>query len=191
MNGTSLEVGPSPRTRPLVALLLFLTVSYAAGFIGAIATNSSLATWYVTLNKPTWTPPGWLFAPVWTVLYGLMGYAAWLVWSSAPGEQPSGRRSVALGLFFAQLVLNALWTWLFFGWHLLFPAFIEITVLWFAILGTMVAFWRIHPRAGALLLPYLAWVAFAAALNFAIYRMNGPRGENVIPELQQSQPKTR
>lgn len=150
---------------PIIALLLFLCATYGTGFVGAIATNSALSLWYITLNKPSWTPPGVVFAPVWTILYGLMGWAAWLVW-----REPE-RRTAALSSFFVQLFLNGLWSWMFFGWHLIRPAFFEIIVLWLAVLATMILFWRVRSPAGALLIPYLLWLTFAAALNFAIMRL--------------------
>ena len=161
-----------PRRNPYVALLLFLTACYGVGFLGAQATNSALGFWYLVLNRPSWSPPNWLFAPVWTVLYGLMGWAAWRVWLVPHGEVPSGRRTAALVLFFAQLVLNGLWSWIFFAWHQIGMALIEIGALWLAILATTVLFWKSDRKAGWLMLPYLAWVAFAAALNFAILRLN-------------------
>lgn len=161
-----------PRRNPVIALLLFLTASYAAGFVGALATNQSLPFSYIVLNKPAWAPPGWLFAPVWTVLYGLMSWAAWLVWSVPPVEVPSGRRTWALTMFFVQLVLNALWPWIFFGWQQLRIGLFEICLLWLAILATAIMFARIRPTAGWMLAPYLAWVTYAAALNWAIFRLN-------------------
>lgn len=126
------------------------------------------AGWYAELQKPEWSPPAWVFGPVWTVLYLLMGIAAGLVWKRYGF---SGART-ALGLFLAQLVLNALWSWLFFGLRLPGLAFGEIVVLGILILATAIAFWRKRPVAGALLVPYLLWVAFAAALNFSIWRLN-------------------
>jgi tryptophan-rich sensory protein len=160
------------RPNPVIVLLVILTVCYGVGFVAAIATNASLPFWYITLSKPAWAPPGWVFAPVWTVLYGLMGWAAWLVWSVPNGEQPSGRRTRALIMFFVQLFLNGLWSWIFFGWHLLNVAMLEIGILWLAILATLMLFYRVRPLAGALFVPYLLWVTYAAALNLAIMRMN-------------------
>ncbi len=125
--------------------------------------------WYASLAKPVWTPPSAVFAPVWTLLYAMMGVAAWLVWRRA-GFRTAG---AALVVFVIQLVLNALWSYLFFGLHRADIAFIDIAVLWIAILVTVVLFWRRDPRAGALMLPYLAWVGFASCLNFALWRMNG------------------
>ncbi|HEU4763175.1 MAG TPA: TspO/MBR family protein [Gemmatimonadales bacterium] len=152
--------------RSSLSLIGWLGLSLAAGAIGAAA--SKPGAWYAALSKPPWTPPSWLFAPVWTLLYIAMGVAAWLVWRER-GAAPVG---VAIGLFLAQLALNALWSWLFFAWHRLDLAAVEIVVLWVAIAATIVAFWRVRPAAGALLLPYLAWVSFATALTVAIWRRN-------------------
>ncbi|NLD56212.1 MAG: tryptophan-rich sensory protein [Burkholderiaceae bacterium] len=118
--------------------------------------------------RPEWAPPSSVFGPVWTVLYALMGIAAWLVWRER--HTPGSRR--ALLLFGAQLVLNTLWSWLIFAWHQGGLAFLDIVVLWLLIVLTIVDFWRIRPLAGALLLPYLAWVTYAAALNLAVWRLN-------------------
>jgi len=161
-----------PRRHPIFALLTFLIVTFAIGFVGTFAVNSGLEFWYQTIRKPAWNPPTWLFGPVWTILYLLMGSAAWMVWATPSGEQPSGRRTSALVLYFSQLVLNGLWSWIFFYWRQIGAAAIEIGILWLAILGTTILFWRIRPKAGGLLIPYLAWVTFAAALNFAIFRLN-------------------
>jgi len=154
-------------TKKIVSLLSILAICYMVAFVGAIAVNHSIADWYIAIQKPSWNPPAWLFAPVWTVLYGLMGWAAWIVWES--GE----RKTAALVWFGVQLALNGLWSWIFFYFNKLLPGFIEISILWFAILLTAIQFGRIRPAAGWLLMPYLAWVAFAGALNFAIWRMNG------------------
>ncbi len=127
--------------------------------------------WYRQLNKPTWNPPNSIFAPVWTVLYLLMAVAAWLVWHRYNMEGAL----VPLVLYIAQLLLNAAWTWLFFGLHRISGALIEIVILWVTILVTFIWFWQLEPLAGILLLPYLAWVSFAAVLNGTIWRMNRQR----------------
>jgi tryptophan-rich sensory protein len=124
--------------------------------------------WYASLAKPSWNPPGYIFGPVWTVLYILMGISAWMVWRKAGFSGAP----VALGLFLAQLVLNSLWSYLFFGMQQPGLAFIELAVLWLAILATTVRFWRVSTPAGALLLPYLLWVGFAGALNLQLWRLN-------------------
>ena len=154
--------------RTTVGLVVCLVVTYGAAAIGGLAMSGGPGGWYQTINKPTWNPPGWVFGPVWTLLYTLMAIAAWLVWRRA------AETSVALplALFAVQLALNAAWTWFFFGWHQPGWAFGEIALLWVAILATMVTFWRVTPTSGALLVPYLAWVSFAGVLNFTLWRMN-------------------
>ena len=120
------------------------------------------------MRKPAWAPPGWLFGPVWTVLYVLMGVAAWLVWRRAGWSGASG----ALSLFLVQLVCNAAWSWIFFAWRSGALAFADIVLLIVLIVATMLAFARVHGLAALLLLPYLAWVVFATALTYAIWRGN-------------------
>lgn len=144
-------------------LILFVALSLAAGLVGAWFEPGL---WYALMNKPWWTPPDAVFAPVWTLLYVVMGTSAWLAW----------RRSGWSGahwLFVLQLVLNAGWSWLFFGLHRTGWALAEIGLLWLVILAVTVGFWRIRREAGLILLPYLAWVAFAAALNFRLWQLNG------------------
>ncbi len=149
-----------------MSLLFWIVLTLAAGLISG--TVSRPDAWYYALHKPEWTPPNWVFTPVWILLYILMGIAAWLVWKK------SAEKSVviAIGLFIIQLALNAAWTWIFFGLHNPGMAFVEICLLWVAILLTSLAFWRIYPPAAGLLLPYLLWAAFAATLNFSIWQRN-------------------
>lgn len=142
-------------------------VAFATGGIGAAASVSA-ASFYGQLAQPSWAPPAWLFGPVWSALYLLMAIASWLVWRR---HRFHGARR-ALVLFGAQLVANALWTWLFFAWRLGAIAFVEILVLWLLISLTMRAFWQLHRRAALMLAPYLAWVSFAAALNLSLWRLN-------------------
>ena len=148
------------------ALLLFLAVCFAVAAIGGMVTATSVDTWYPTLAKPAFTPPDRAFGPVWTVLYALMALAAWLVWRRV------GLEGRALRLFFGQLALNLAWSVLFFGLQMLALALIEILVLLMLIALTTLAFWRVDRRAGLLLAPYLLWVAYASALNGAIWWMN-------------------
>lgn len=151
-----------------IGLVVFVIVCLGAGGLGAIATTPEIDGWYKTLAKPTWNPPDSVFGPVWTTLFILMGIAAWLVW------QREGFKVAAmpLSLFSLQLVLNIAWSWIFFGLHQPGWAFIEIVMLWLAILATTVAFFRRSRLAACLLVPYLAWVSFASALNFTIWWMN-------------------
>jgi len=148
-----------------LGLLGWLVVSFAAGWIGS---QFRPGAWYAALEKPAWTPPSAVFAPVWTLLYVLMAVAAWLVWRRA-GFSGAG---LALGLFIAQLVLNALWSYLFFGAQRIDLAFLEVVLLWVVILIVAWQFWREVRFAGILMLPYLAWVAFASYLNLTLWRMN-------------------
>ena len=153
---------------PKLALTACLAVCLAAGGLGSFATAAKIPTWYATLSKPSWNPPSWVFGPVWTTLYVLMAVAAWMIWMRA--EQPGAGR--ALGWFGIQLVLNALWSFVFFGMERPGAAFVEIVALWLAIILTIAAFRAISPIAAALLLPYLAWVTFASVLNATLWRLN-------------------
>ncbi|TAA11992.1 tryptophan-rich sensory protein [Pseudoxanthomonas winnipegensis] len=153
--------------RQVLGLVGWLLLVLVAGAIGAAASVQA-ATFYATLAQPSWAPPAAVFGPVWSVLYVLMGIAAWLVWRR--GGWAAQRR--ALTVFVAQLALNALWSWLFFGWHLGAAAMLDIVVLWMLIVVTVAMFWRARPLAGLLLLPYLAWVSFASALNYAVWQLN-------------------
>jgi benzodiazapine receptor len=160
---------PAPKSLRLQAIGLagWLLATFAAAAVGGLA-PANAGEFYQELQRPSWAPPGWLFGPAWSVLYLLMGIAAWLVWRA---RGFAGARS-ALLMFVVQLAANALWTWLFFVWRQGGLAFAEILVLWVLILVTMVFFWRISRVAAALLLPYLAWVSFAAVLTHAIWRQN-------------------
>ena len=148
-------------------LTLFFAVCFGAAWLGSRFTRPALTPWYASLAKPAWTPPNWAFAPAWTVLFALMAVAGWLVW------QRTGLVSIPIGLFALQLVLNVGWSALFFGLKSPAAGMVEIVLLWLAILATTIVFWRVSRVAGWLFVPYLAWVAYAASLNFAIWRMNG------------------
>ncbi len=137
-----------------------------AGVIGSLFTASSVGSWYSTLNKPPFNPPGWVFGPVWITLYTMMGISLYLVWRSG------NRDWLVLGVFGFQLVLNALWSILFFGLQVPGIAFAEILVLWISIIATIVLFFSVSRAASYLLVPYLLWVSFAAVLNFMIWRLN-------------------
>ena len=144
------------------ALVASLAIAFAPALLGAAFPPDA---WYAALAKPWWTPPGAVFGPVWFALYAAMGVAAWLVWRRRGWSGP-------LAAYGVQLALNAAWTPLFFGAQALAASFALILALWAAIAVTAVAFWRVRALAGALLLPYLAWVSYAAALNGAIWRLN-------------------
>lgn len=148
-----------------VGLVLWIVVSMGAGLVGS---RFMPGEWYASLVKPDWNPPSYVFGPVWTTLYILMGISAWLVWRKVGF---SGATSV-LVLFLVQLVLNSLWSYLFFGIHQPGLALIEIVILWSVILVITIGFWRISVTAGIMLLPYLCWVGFASVLNLQLWRLN-------------------
>lgn len=148
-------------------LLGWIAVTFAAAALGAWASTSA-ASFYATLTLPSWAPPASVFGPVWTVLYAMMAIAAWLVWRERGwrGARP------ALALYVTQLAINALWSWLFFGWKLGALAFIDILALLVLVCATILAFARIRRVAALLLLPYLAWISFASALNVSVWQAN-------------------
>jgi len=139
-----------------------------AGFLGSFFTGPAVKTWYLVINKPSWNPPSWLFAPVWTSLFILMGIAFYLVWSM----KMNNKVRFAIKLFIAQLVLNVLWSVFFFGMGNFWLAFLEIIVLWIAIALTIVDFSKVNKTAAWLLVPYILWVSFASYLNFTIAILN-------------------
>ncbi len=150
-------------------LVLALALPQLAGFIGAIATARSLDTWYQALEKPVLTPPSWVFGPVWIILYLMLGVALYLVWTRRVGGRA---RRLWLRLFFVQLVLNTLWSFLFFGLQNPQFAFFEILVLLASIVGLIVLALRFDKRVAGLLVPYLVWVSFASYLTWAIWQLN-------------------
>lgn len=154
-----------PHKHSWLALVVLGVVCFAVATLGGVATTPNIPTWYAGLAKPSWTPPSWLFGPVWSVLYLSMAVAAWLVWRR-------GNAILPMILFGVQLALNAAWSWLFFSLHNPGLGFADILLLWAAIVATMIALWRGSLLAGLLFIPYLGWVSFAAVLNFAIWRLN-------------------
>jgi benzodiazapine receptor len=150
-------------------LVISLIVCQFAGFIGSVFTMPAIPTWYVSLNKPPFTPPNWLFSPVWIFLFVLMGISAFLVWSKGFGDK---RVRIALSIFAVQLILNILWSAVFFGFRSPLAGLIEIAILWIAIWLTILNFFKVSKTAGLLLMPYILWVSFAAVLNFFIWRLN-------------------
>jgi translocator protein len=153
--------------RLALGLVGWLALCWGLPVAGA-AFSGDLGQWYGQLHQPPWSPPAWVFGPVWATLYTLMGLAAWLVWRQG-GWAGAGP---ALTLFLVQLLLNAAWTPLFFGLHNLGAALVEVGVLWVAIVATLLFFWRHSTLAGVLLLPYLAWVGFAGLLNYDLWLRN-------------------
>jgi benzodiazapine receptor len=156
----------------LVALAAFVALTFSAAGIGSAFTARSVRTWYVTLRKPAGNPPASYFGPVWTALYFLMAVAAWNVWRVGGGWDGA---SPAITIFLIQLALNAVWPVIFFGMRWPGLALIEIILLLAVVLATMILFWRISTLSGALIVPYLAWVTYAAYLNAGIWRLNSPR----------------
>ena len=154
--------------RNVIELIVCIAVAFTAAAIGS---RYMPGEWYASLAKPEWTPPNYVFAPVWTLLYLLMGVAAWLVWR----ERLFADIGIPLILFLVQLALNALWSYLFFGRHQIGLAALEIVVLWIVILLAVVSFWWVRRAAAVLLLPYVLWVGFAAVLNFQLWRLNAIR----------------
>lgn len=155
-------------TRQAIGLAVSIVICFAAASIGSVFTNLSLPGWYAALTKPSWTPPAWVFGPVWSALYLAMAIAAWLVWRRSGFSAARG----ALTLFAAQLVLNVCWSAIFFGAHSPGLAFAEILLLWLMILGATMAFRPLSRLAAWLMVPYLIWVAFAATLNYSIWQLN-------------------
>ncbi len=152
-----------------VRLLISILLCNTAGFIGSIFTFSSISTWYETLVKPEFNPPGWIFGPVWTTLYILMGISLYLIWNKGT-KTPLAK--IALTIFGIQLVLNAIWSILFFGLQNPLWAFIEIIFLWLSIFLSIFFFNKISKPAAYMLIPYIFWVSFAAVLNYNIYILN-------------------
>lgn len=151
----------------ILGLISWFVVCFVAAGAGAVASIEAKS-FYGQLVQPVWAPPASVFGPVWTILYALMAVSVWLVWRS--GSFRTNR--IPLALFLCQLGLNALWSWLFFAWHLGAMGLMDIGVLWFFIVATLGTFWRIHRVAGALFIPYLLWVSFAAALNYSVWQLN-------------------
>ena len=150
-------------------LIAAVIICNLAGIIGSFFTFSAIPGWYATLVKPELSPPNWVFGPVWTTLYTFMGIAAYLVWEKGINKKDV---KTALGVFGIQLVLNSIWSIIFFGMNMIFYAFIEIIFLWVAIAASIVLFYRIDKRAAYLLIPYIVWVSFAAFLNYNLWILN-------------------
>lgn len=151
-----------------VKLIIAIAVPLLVGFSAGQFTAAEIPTWYASIKKPSWNPPSWVFAPVWTTLYVMMGIAWFLIWKAPATEM----KKWGMILFVLQLVLNFFWTFIFFAKHQPGAAFIEIVVLWLAILCTIIAFSKINKTAAWLLVPYISWVSFAAILNYTIWQLN-------------------
>ncbi len=149
-----------------LALFFWIIITLAVGLAAGMVSRPDV--WYDALSKPVWNPPGWIFAPVWIVLYVLMGAAAGLIWQ----RRAISQSTLALNFYVIQLILNIIWPLIFFGMRNPGLAFAEICLLWIAIVATLFAFWRVYRPASFLLMPYFLWVSFAAVLNLTIWRMN-------------------
>ena len=156
-------------------LIFALAIPLLAGFLGSVFTTPAIPIWYADLIKPALNPPAWVFGPVWTTLFVLMGISAFLVWKKGLEHK---HVKIALGIFIGQLALNTLWSIIFFGLHSPGGAIVELVILWLAILATIIAFARISRLAAWLLIPYILWVSFAGYLNYSIWQLNKVQTNN-------------
>ena len=154
--------------KKIFKLLISIFIPLIIGFLGSFFTSSSVNTWFLTLNKPFFNPPSFLFAPVWTTLYIMIGLSFYLVWSKNFGKE----KQKVIGIYFLQLFLNLLWSLSFFGLQSPLLGLINIIVLWLVILANIILFFRVSKKASYLLVPYLLWVSFATILNFSIFILN-------------------
>lgn len=155
--------------REIIRLIVSIIIVFIVGSIGTLFTLSKIPTWYASLIKPSWAPPNWLFGPVWTTLYVLIGVAFFLVWSKGLNRKDV---QLALVIFAIQLILNLFWSIVFFGYESIFGGLIVIVFLWVSILVTIIVFYRISKPAGFLLVPYIVWVNIAGYLNYTVYILN-------------------
>ena len=155
--------------KPIFKLIISIAIPLAVGGIAGIFTSSSVNGWFTTITKPSFNPPNWLFAPVWTALYIMMGIAFFLIWKS---DAATKIKNAAMGLFFLQLAFNFLWSFIFFYAHQPGWALVDILLMWLAILCTIIYFTKISAIATWLMVPYICWVSFATVLNYAIWKLN-------------------
>ena len=167
--GTKREAA-SGNGRRIPKLIMSILACEAIGGIGSVFAINSIPTWYVSIQKPWFTPPNWLFGPVWITLFLLMGVSLFLLWPKSPKERANNR--MALIIFGSQLALNVLWTFVFFGLQLFFAGLIEILVLWGVIALTIITSYRVNKTAGLILVPYIAWVTIATLLNYYVWILN-------------------
>jgi len=173
MNSFRTRVRAFPDRRPLLSLVLAVVIVEIVGASGAIFTSQGLATWYGTLEQPALAPPNWVFGPVWTTLFALMGGAVWLVWRRANAAPPVGSRArTAIAIFAVHFVFNLGWSAAFFGIQSIGIGLVVISILWVLIVVTIWAFYRVDRRAALLLVPYLLWVTFAGFLNYQFWVLN-------------------
>jgi tryptophan-rich sensory protein len=152
----------------VVKLISSIALPLVLGAIAGMFTSQSVPDWYATLNRPSFNPPNWIFGPVWTVLYILMGISFFVVWKQKVGKA----RNLAISIYFLQLLLNFAWSFIFFHFNMIGLALVEIALLWFAIILMLVLFYRIKPMAAYINIPYLLWVSFAGVLNASYYFLN-------------------
>jgi benzodiazapine receptor len=152
-----------------VKAIISIVIAQSAGLLGTLFTRTGISSWYSFVNKPSFNPPSWIFGPVWTILYTLMGISSFLIWQVRDTNPLANKALIVYGV---HLVFNTLWTILFFGLKNPALAFFEIIFLWLLIILTIVLFYQINKTAGLLLIPYLLWVSFAAVLNYSIWRLN-------------------
>jgi tryptophan-rich sensory protein len=153
-------------SKTVLKLVISLVICFFAAGVGSYFTIPEIKTWYTQIQKPSWNPPNYLFGPVWTTLYTLMGISLWLIWVK------SEKAKMPILVFFIQLTLNAIWSIIFFNLHNISLALVDIILLFAAIIVTIVSFWKVSKIASILLIPYLLWVGFASCLNYAIYKLN-------------------
>lgn len=149
----------------IIGLVVWILICFLPAIIGS---QFGPGDWYQALNKPEWNPPNWIFGPVWTLLYVLMGISVWIIWKSYGLKTAA----IPIAFFIVQLILNALWSWFFFGLENVGLAFVDIIALWTFILITLILFWKLNTWSGVLLIPYIAWVSFATILNYNIWQLN-------------------
>ena len=164
-----LNAGKDIKISNIIKLIISIFICLFAGFLGSVFTTPAIPTWYAALTKPSFTPPGWLFFPVWTALFIIMGISVYLIWQRGIEDH---QVKTALGIFAAQLILNVLWSAAFFGLRSPLAGLIDISILWIFIVVTIIYFMKVSRTAGLLLIPYILWVSFAAVLNFLIWRLN-------------------
>jgi translocator protein len=153
----------------ILKLIIAIAIPVIVGSVSGFFTVKGVGTWYLTIQKPSWNPPSWIFGPVWTTLYVMMGIAFFLIWRSSAGTE---LKRTAILLFSFQLILNFFWSFIFFSQQQIGWALVEIIAMWFAILFTIFAFARINNVAAWLLVPYISWVSFATILNYTIWKLN-------------------
>jgi benzodiazapine receptor len=156
-------------SKEILRLIVSIVIVFLAGAVGTVYTLKEITTWYVSLAKPGWTPPNWAFGPIWTTLYVLIGISLFLVWREGLDRKDV---RIALVVFAIQLILNVVWSLVFFGTHNIFGGLVLVILLWISILANIIVFYRISKPAGLILIPYLIWVSIASYLNYIVFLLN-------------------